>query len=168
VKKGNRSLYVALVVVVVGLGAGCVPNSGTLPVLVTGFTGGNPGTANDCFPAGAGWNAYYVTGFFWGPFSSEPANAPFPNANNKAHLTIDTLATENGTTLDTGVLIAREFYPDQKVCNDNAQPPFVENPNLSSATFSNLVGGKRYRVTIFYKTTTAGGVTTVKMNWAYH
>jgi len=143
------------------------PNSGTLPIVLTGFSGGNPGTT-DCFPASNGWNAFYVTGFFWGPFSSEPANAPFPNANNKPHLTIDTLATQNGATLDTGVLIARDAMPNQKVCNDNADPLFSGNTNLSSAMFTNLVSGKRYRVTIFYKTPTAGGLTTIAMNWTYH
>lgn len=167
-KKGNAVLYVAAAVVVVGLGAGCVATSGTLPVLLTGFTGGNPGTSPDCFPASAGWNAYYVTGFFYGPYSSEPAGAPFPNALDKPHLTIDTLATANGTTLDTGILIARDAMPTQKVCNDNAEPVFTANPNLSSATFSNLVSTKKYRITIFYKTSTAGGLTTITMNWAYH
>jgi hypothetical protein len=58
--------------------------------------------------------------------------------------------------------------PNQKVCNDNADPLFSGNTNLSSAMFTNLVSGKRYRVTIFYKTPTAGGLTTIAMNWTYH
>ena len=144
------------------------PTSGTLPILLTGFSGGNNNSSPDCFPASAGWNAYYVTGYFYGPFSSEPPSAAFPNGQDKPHLTIDTLATQNGVTLDTGVLIARDMMPTQKVCNDNAAPPFPSNANLSSATFTNLVSGKRYRVTIFYKTPTATGLTTIVMNWTYH
>lgn len=143
------------------------PNSGSLPILLTAFTGGNPGST-DCFPASSGWNGYYVTGFFYGPFSSEPANAAFSNANDKPHLTIDTKATENGTNLDTGILIARDAMPNQKVCNDNAEQPFPGNTNLSSATFSNLVAARRYRLTIFFKTNTAVGLTNIVMNWTYH
>jgi len=149
------------------------PTSGTLPILLTGFSGGNNNSSPDCFPASAGWNAYYVTGYFYGPFSSEPPSAAFPNGQDKPHLTIDTLATQNGTTLDTGILIAREFQPSNptnRVCNDFVFPPPAPpmSTNLSSATFTNLNAGKRYRVTIFYKTPTATGLTTIVMNWTYH
>lgn len=142
-------------------------SSGTLGVKVTSFLSGNGG--QDCFPTSQGWDRYYSTGLFLGPFVSPLPNPnPFPNTGNVASVTIDTLHSSNGTALATGIVINRDLAPQDKKCATNVgsiiYPP---NPNLSKLTFAPTQTNKKYRVTIFYKSSTAGGLTNVFSNWAY-
>jgi len=159
---GKIDPYVELVLNPPG---GPSPSDGTLGIPVGLFLNGNNGQS--CFPTSAGWDRYYVTFYFLGPNVSPPPNPNnYPNPENLASVTVDTLLTANGANLDTGIVILDNLNPASKVCNDNT-PSFASNTNLSSATFTPTGSGKKYRVTIFYKSSTLGGLSEVKMHWKY-
>ena len=141
-------------------------NSGTLTIPVNSFSSGNNGQA--CFPSGANWDRYYVTFYLLGPNVNPPPNPNnYPNSGNLSNVTISTIDPANGTMLDTGIVIMENTNPNNKVCNDDAIPPDALNPKLSKAKFSPTVSGKKYRVTVFYKSATLGNLTSVKVNWSY-
>src|SRR6266404_4707427 len=77
-------------------------NGGTLNALIGSFTNAN---TDGCFPTSAGWDShYFVTFYFLGPnVSPLPSPNNYPNPDNTNCVTIDTEATQNGTTLDTGI-----------------------------------------------------------------
>jgi hypothetical protein len=139
-------------------------NSGTLGVPITQFSSGDNGQS--CFPAAQGWNLYWVTFYFLGPNATASPNN-YPNLGNTNSVTIDTLDTANGTALDTGIVILDNLNPANKVCNDDAAPPFTNNPKLSKATFTPTGNGKKYRAGIFYKGPTPPGLTNIVVHWSY-
>ncbi len=139
--------------------------SGTLGVPITQFSSGDNGQS--CFPAAQGWNVYWVTFYFLGPNTTPPPVNNYPNPDNKTSVTIDTLDTANGTTLDTGIVILDNLNPANKVCNDDATPQFASNPKLSKAIFNPTGTNKRYRAGIHYKGPPPPGLTEIKVHWSY-
>jgi hypothetical protein len=140
------------------------PSYGTLAVPVTSFTSAS---STGCFPSSQGWNKYYVSFYFLGPnVSPLPIPNNYPNPDNLSSVTIDTEDPSNGTALDTGILIVDNLNPNSKVCNDD-DPTYTANPKLSKATFNPTGTNRKYRVGIFYKSSTAAGVNTVLINWHY-
>jgi hypothetical protein len=140
------------------------PSSGTLGVPVTSFTSG---TSAGCFPSSQGWNKYYVTFYLLGPnVSSLPNPNNYPNPDNLNSVTIDTEDPSNGTTLDTGIIIMDNLNPNSKACNDD-DPSYTANPKLSKVTFVPTGTNRKYRVGVVYKSSTAGGVNNVVINWHY-
>ena len=125
------------------------------------------GSSTGCFPSTGGWDKYYATGWFLGPGATANPNN-FPNtAPQSSSITIDTLHNDNGTTLDTGILINYEFNPNEKVCNnDVGSTVWPNNPKLSKATMT-MGNNKRYRLTVFFKSNTIGSLTNIKINWHY-
>jgi hypothetical protein len=119
-------------------------------------------SSTGCFPTSGGWDKYYATGYFLGPGATANPNN-FPNTSSTA-VTITTVDAANGMTLDTGILINYEFNPNDKVCNDDVGSG--NNPKLSTAT-KTLDNNKRYRLTVFFKSSTIGSLTTIKVNWQY-
>jgi hypothetical protein len=73
----------------------------------------------------------------------------------------------NGTTLNTGIVVFDDADPSQKWCNDDAVPQFANNPKLSRRTVTPTVPGSRYRVGVFYKNSTAAGLTNLVVRWSY-
>jgi hypothetical protein len=139
--------------------------SGTLGVRVTSFNSGNAN--NDCFPYKQGWDRYYTTQYFRGPFTMNLSNA-FPNNDNVASVTIDTLHSSNGMELVTGIVISEDGAPTNRVCATNVGSiVYSPNPNLSKASFAPTQTNTLYRLTIFYKSSTAGSLDNVFFNWAY-
>jgi len=160
---GKIDPYVKLVMLPSG---GPSPSEGTLGVPITSFSAGNNGQT--CFPTDQGWNKYYVTFYFLGPNVSPPPNPNnYPNPENVNSVTVDTLLSENGSTLDTGIVIMDNLNPASKVCNDDAAPVYTPNAKLSKVTFTPTGSGRKYRVGIFYKSNTAGGLSEVKIHWTY-
>ena len=160
---GKIDPYVKLVMQPTG---GPSPSDGTLGVPITSFSSGNNGQS--CFPSTQGWNEYYVTFYFLGPNVSPPPNPNnYPNPENVNSVTIETALSENGTNLDTGIVIIDNLSPTNKVCNDDATLVFTPNPKLSRVTFTPTGSGRKYRVGIFYKSATAVGLSEVKMHWSY-
>ena len=140
--------------------------SGTLGIPVTSATSGN-GQQN-CFPFAQGWNRFYVTFYFLGPdVNPLPTPNSYPNPDNLNSFTIDTRDAANGTTLNTGIVVINDANPTQKWCNDDAVPPFSSNPKLSRLTVTPTTPGARYRVTVFYKNSTAAGLTNLVVRWSY-
>lgn len=160
---GKIDPYVKLIIPPAG---GPSPSDGTLTIPIGSFSPGDNGQA--CFPGSQGWNKYYVTFYFLGPNVSPPPNPNnYPNPENRNSVTVETALTENGTSLDTGIVIMNNLNPTDKVCNDDATLVFTPNPKLSRVTFTPTGSGKKYRVTIFYKSATAGGLSEIKMHWSY-
>jgi hypothetical protein len=108
------------------------------------------------------WKAFEP---FDGPNVS-PASPSYPNPNNHTKLTIDTCASGNGPTLDTGIQIVGNWAPPPTWCNDNATCSGLSNPLLSSRTIT-MQSGKTYRVGIYWKSGTQGNITTVTFNYTY-
>ncbi len=139
-------------------------NFGSLNPDVTSFINGNNGQG--CFPTSDGWDKYYpLPGYFLGPNTTPPTPNPYPNSGNNSFITIDTCAPENGTTLETGVVIMYEFNPADKVCASTSS--CVDSSKLTICTRS-MATGKRYRAAVFYKSATLGGLQKIKINWSYH
>ena len=141
-------------------------SSGTLNVPITQFQAGDGGAG--CFPTSAGWTKYYVTFYFLGP-NVNPLPNPnnYPNPDNLNSVTIDTEAVENGSSLDTGIIIVDNAMPVYKVCNDNASPPYTPNPKLSSARFTPTLTNHKYRAGIYYKAPAPPGMTNIVVHWSY-
>jgi len=141
-------------------------NMGTLNAPVTAFSSGS--SDGNCFPTTQGWNKYYVTFYFLGPnVSPLPNPNNYPNPDNTNSITIDTMAAENGSSLDTGLLIVDNLNPNSKVCDDDASPTYTPNPKLSKVTFTPTGTNRKYRLGIFYKSSTATGITNIVIHWSY-
>jgi len=138
--------------------------SGTLGLQVLSFRTNGTTSINDCFPTSQGWDRYYSTQYFGGPFTK---NIQFPNIENVSSVTVDTIHSSNGTTLATGIVIYKSVAPNIKVCATNAGTISPNNPNLSKATFAPTQTNTLYRTTIFYKSSTAGGLSNIFFNFSY-
>ncbi len=122
-------------------------NSGTLIIAANIFQG-NSGSQL-CFPTSQGWDKYYS----------------YTNAANIPSVTVQTCDPINGTTLETGIVIQNAFNPNDKVCATNtaACTPSTKLTKDTRSTSNNT----KYKATIFYKSSTLGGLTNVTVNWSY-
>lgn len=140
------------------------PSAGTINILPGSLV--NNSSTTGCFPSSSGWDKYYATGWFLGPGGTATPNN-YPNAESKSNITIDTLSAANGTGLDTGILINYEFNPNDKVCNDDVGSSiWPGNSKLSKAT-KPMNSKLRYRLTVFFKSSTIGSLTNIVVNWKY-
>src|SRR5207249_4224823 len=103
-------------------------NFGTLSIGANSFLNGNGGQA--CFP-NPPWDKYYpLSKLFLGP-NTTPSAITYTNGDNFPSVTVDTCNPTNGTTLETGIVIAAEFAPNtDKVCATNASVPPCTSPRL--------------------------------------
>ncbi len=152
-----------------------VGNSGTLTVPIGLFTNGYGGAT--CFPLAQGWDRYYRVPDLFHRLASGPGLPTpdtYPNPGNLPRLEVDTCDTLNGPTLKTGIVILNDFLPTDKLCASNApacSPPLL-NLSLTTATHTMKLTTPpqtmaRYKVTVFYKSTTVGalGNITVHLNY---
>jgi len=137
------------------------PTSGILIPLVGDFTQGTSGT---CFPKAEGWDRYFIiTTNFLGPNTTPGPNC-YTNDQNFTKVTVDTCDAANGTTLETGINIQQ--VPGTAKCRTNT-PACAESSKLTINTRT-MTSGAKYRAIIHYKSTTATGLTFIKVNWHYH
>jgi hypothetical protein len=151
-----------------GPGAGVIEvippdgNSGSLTIQVNQL-GGNPGS-QQCFPSGAGWDkAFSLPKFFLGP-NTTPTSNSYTNANNIPSVTVSTCDPANGTQLATGIVIVKSINPLDKVCATNSS--CIVSTKLTMNTRS-MANNSKYIATVFYKSSTFGSLTSVKVNWSY-
>ena len=140
------------------------PSFGTLAVAVGSFQNGNNGQS--CFPSGAGWDKYYIMPkFFLGPNVTPDANS-YTNSENLSQVTVSTCDETNGTTLETAMVIYEQFHPStDKVCATNT-PACIPSAKLTIDQRT-IASGKKYRATVFYKSSTLGSLTNVTVKWSY-
>jgi hypothetical protein len=137
---------------------------GTLLFPVAG-TLNNPQNTG-CFPVSQGWDKYMIiTNYFVGPNYTTPCNACFANDSHYANVMVSTCNSSNGTQLQTGIQIQYEYGPQDKVCATNT-PSCIDSPLLTIDQRS-MVGTRRYRATIFYKSATAAGLPKIVVDWKY-
>jgi hypothetical protein len=135
-----------------------IGNSGTVSTPIGDFTTANNTICGDTF------NRFKVYRPFCGPGLTSCST--YPNTPPKPKLKIDTCSTANGPTLDTGVQIKEEVFGFPQMCCNDDFACGLSNPKLSSCT-ANLSSNNTYRVGIFFKNSTLGGITTVRFNWTY-
>jgi hypothetical protein len=135
-------------------------NSGMVTVPVASLSSGS----HACFPASAGWNKYFpLPRYFLGP-GVVPNALSFTNVDQLTQCTVSTCDPNNGATLETAVVIYEEYNPNtDRVCVSNAGCPGTKLTKNQRT----IVSGKRYRATVFFKSTTLGGLANVKIHWSY-
>ena len=137
-------------------------NGGVMATPVGQFTGGGPYN----FSCGGGFDRYKTYFPFDGPNTSPPSPT-YANTSNTPNLYVTTCTNVNGATLDTLVRIQDNFGTGtERACSDNYCS--LENTKLSGATFNALQTNKTYRVTIYFKSSTLGSLTTVTFIWLYY
>lgn len=139
-------------------------NSGFLNIYYNSFYNGNGGQA--CFPTGDGWDRYFpLPRYFLGPGVTPNAQS-YTNVDALFNVTVRTCAPTNGTSLQTGIVIYEEFHPSTDKKCKTTSPACLASGNLTINSRP-IEGGKRYRATVFYKSSTLGSLTNVQVLWSY-
>jgi len=137
-------------------------NGGVMATPVGDFTGGGPYNPS----CGGSFDRYKTYFPFDGPYTS-PASPTYPNTSNSPNLNVTTCTNVNGATLDTAIRIQDNFGTGtERACSNDYCS--LENTKLSGATFNALQTNKTYRVTIYFKGSTLGSLTTVTFLWLYY
>jgi hypothetical protein len=143
-----------------------VGNNGSLSVGISSFLNGNNGQS--CFPSTQGWDKYFVIPncYLCGANVSQQCFANTTRVNNCIVSTCDQANVVTGAgPLQTGIVIQYEFDPSDKVCATNS-PTCTASSTLTTCTRA-MGPSKRYRATIHYKSGTATGLSSIKVNWNY-
>jgi hypothetical protein len=136
-------------------------------VPVGSFFNGNG--SQSCFPSAQGWDKYFpLPRYILGPGVTPDAQS-YTNVDQLLTGTIktcDPANLTNLTSLQTGIVIYEVGHPNtDKQCATNS-PSCLASSNLT-IDLRTLESGKKYRATVFYKSTTLGQLTNVYVLWSY-
>lgn len=137
-------------------------NSGQVIALKKGFYTGSP---HACFTAADGWDKWFpLPRYLIGPVVV-PNAVCFTNIDQLYGVTVSTCIAENGTVLETGIVIYEEFNPNtDKLCVTNSG---CLAASLLTINTRPIEASKRYRATVFCKSAQLNVAGQVKINWSY-
>ena len=95
-----------------------------------------------------------------------PDRYSFTNVNHSSSLTVKTCSPDNGSTLETGIVIQNQAMSSEKQCVTNS-PACLDNTKLTINTLTNMGYGKKYRAVVHFKSGTTGTVSNVKVEFSY-